>query len=575
MKNVKIGKKIENKQPFELDIERLIETRLLVQAGSGGGKSYVLRKILESTHGKVQHIILDTEGEFSTLREKFDYIIVGKGGDIPADIKTAELLARKVLELRVSVIIDLYELKAHEKHIFIQRFVNSLVEAPKSLWHAALVVIDEAHLYAPQVGSSVASSAIIDLATRGRKRGFCAVLATQRISKLHKDAAAECQNKLIGRTGLDIDLKRAGDELGFSGKENILSLRDLEAGEFYGFGPAFSKAVTKVKIDPVTSTHLEAGTRIKASTPEPTAKVKQILQKLTDLPAEVQKELKDKDSMMARIKELELKLKQSPVPAPAIVKEPDIKGLTESIENKLRKEFEKVYGEKYKKDFAELKSKLINVLKEGEIKAPGKPEVSLNHNYSTQASRPLVAPTVRPVVKPQVKTSAPARSEGVEVSGIGKCERSILAFLAMRAGRAYSKVQIGAMSGYSHTSGSFNNAISKLSSLGLIVKRGSDIEVSPEQLEEVKTLLGNEYQADSRAALELWLNKLGKCPRSIYEMLLTQPDASFSKEELGEATGYSASSGSFNNAISEINTLGLCRKNSDGTISLNPEILDI
>jgi DNA helicase HerA-like ATPase len=39
------------------------------------------------------------------------------------------------------------------------------------------------------------------LATRGRKRGFCAVAATQRLSKLHEGRAAECNNKLIGRTG--------------------------------------------------------------------------------------------------------------------------------------------------------------------------------------------------------------------------------------------------------------------------------------------------------------------------------------------------------------------------------------
>lgn len=44
------------------------------------------------------------------------------------------------------------------------------------------------------------AGAVIDLATRGRKRGQCAVIATQRLSKLHKDAAAEMKNKLIGGT---------------------------------------------------------------------------------------------------------------------------------------------------------------------------------------------------------------------------------------------------------------------------------------------------------------------------------------------------------------------------------------
>ena len=84
--------------------------------------------------------------------------------------------------------------------------------------------------------------------SRGRKRGYCGILATQRLSKLHKDAAAEANNKLIGRAALDIDMRRAADELGFSGKVEQNTLRTLEDGQFYCFGPAISPTVTLVKI---------------------------------------------------------------------------------------------------------------------------------------------------------------------------------------------------------------------------------------------------------------------------------------------------------------------------------------
>src|SRR5579875_3867130 len=79
------------------DLEKLVDTRLLIQANSGGGKSYLIRKILESTFGRVQQIVLDLEGEFGTLAEKFDYLLAGKGLKIPADPRIAETLARKVL----------------------------------------------------------------------------------------------------------------------------------------------------------------------------------------------------------------------------------------------------------------------------------------------------------------------------------------------------------------------------------------------------------------------------------------------------------------------------------------------
>jgi len=190
-------KKIKLNNTVSIDLESLLTTKLLVQANSGGGKSWLLRRILEQSHGQVQQIVIDLEGEFGSLREKYDYILAGKGGDTPAEPRNAAMLARKLLEFRVSAIVDLYELHAQERKHFVKLFLEALVNAPKELWHPVLVVVDEAHVFCPEKGQSEASEAVIDLASRGRKRGFCAILATQRISKLHKDAAAECNNKLI------------------------------------------------------------------------------------------------------------------------------------------------------------------------------------------------------------------------------------------------------------------------------------------------------------------------------------------------------------------------------------------
>lgn len=97
-------------QGHRIDLDRLIESRLLIQANSGGGKSTLIRYICEQTFGEIQQIIFDREGEFATLREKFAYLLVGADGDIAADIRSAKLLAKKVMELQLSVIIDLSEM---------------------------------------------------------------------------------------------------------------------------------------------------------------------------------------------------------------------------------------------------------------------------------------------------------------------------------------------------------------------------------------------------------------------------------------------------------------------------------
>src|SRR5258708_5871117 len=118
-----------------INLPKLIESRLLVQANSGGGKSWLIRRLLEQSHGKVQQIVLDPEGEFKTLREKYDYILAGKDADAPVETRSAALLARKVLELKASIIIDLYELHPQERKRFVKLFLDALINSPKELWH--------------------------------------------------------------------------------------------------------------------------------------------------------------------------------------------------------------------------------------------------------------------------------------------------------------------------------------------------------------------------------------------------------------------------------------------------------
>lgn len=285
-----------------LDLPKLIVSKLLAVANSGGGKSWLIRRIVEQAYGKVQIIIIDPEGEFSTLREKYDFILCGKGMDAPAEPRSAALLARRLLESKTSAIIDLYELHPQERKHFVRLFFESMVNAPKNLYNDCLIVLDEAHKFAPEKDESEAASAVIEMASLGRKRGFSLILATQRISKLSKDAAAECNNKLVGRTSLDIDRKRAADELGITNKEDVLALRNLQPGEFFAFGPAISNEVIKLKVGDVQTSIPKAGRQTKVA--PPSDKIKKELAALADLPQEAEKEAKTMADLQAEIRRL-------------------------------------------------------------------------------------------------------------------------------------------------------------------------------------------------------------------------------------------------------------------------------
>lgn len=275
-----------------VDTQKFLDGKLLLQANTGGGKSWATRRIIEQFAGVVPQIILDPEGEFFTLRQKYpDFILIGKGQEIAADPKSAGLLAHKLIEERVSCIIDLLEMKSAERDLFVKNFLQAMINAPRSLWLPTLLTIDEAQIFAPEKGDSETSSTLKDAGFRFRKRHFGLILATPRISELSKSVASTCKNKLIGQASLDNDMKRSAAEIGFTTKEEVMSLRDLDPGEFYAYGPAFSKRVVRLKIGKTTTQHGDSAA-VDAKVAKPSPKVQKALAILATVPQAAEKEAK-------------------------------------------------------------------------------------------------------------------------------------------------------------------------------------------------------------------------------------------------------------------------------------------
>jgi len=315
MSTIVLGK--SGLKPITLDLDRLIRTRLLVQANSGGGKSYLLRRLAEQLFGKIPVLLIDPEGEFATLRERFGYVLVGKGGETPADPRSAALVAHRLLELQASAVCDLYEMPVRERHRWIRLFLEALIDAPKRLWRPTIIVVDEAHGFAPEKGhgESEASDAMIGLATRGRKRGFACVFATQRLGKLRKDVAAELLNVLIGQTFVDIDRKRAAEALGIPAKEERAffdQVKVMEPGSFWGLGRALAMERVLIHIGPVQTTHPEPGSARHSAAPPPAPdRVRALLPRLQDLPKEAEERAQTLSDLRQEILRLRAEVRQA------------------------------------------------------------------------------------------------------------------------------------------------------------------------------------------------------------------------------------------------------------------------
>lgn len=288
-----------------VDLLQLVLSKLLVQANSGGGKSWAIRFLLEQTHGRIQHIVIDREGEFATLREQFPYLLVGKEGEIAADVRTAALLPRKLLELGVSAIIDLSDMSVPQQREYVAKFIGTMNDLPRELWRDALVVVDEAHIFAPETGKvhgPIASKEALSMAgATWRKRGWGLVLATQRLAKLDKDTASECLNKMIGRTSED-DVKRAREELRLD-VERAQGLRSLKPGTFWVYGPAIAEDALLVRTGDVVTHPPKRGKLREPAPPTPEA-IQSIMGALADLPQEAEAEARTVDDLRKRNAEL-------------------------------------------------------------------------------------------------------------------------------------------------------------------------------------------------------------------------------------------------------------------------------
>ncbi len=376
-------------------------------------------------------------------------------------------------------------------------------------------------------------SAVIDLATRGRKRGYCAVLATQRLSKLHKDAAAECNNKLIGRTGLDIDRKRAAEELGFTSKEATLALRQLEPGEFFAFGPAISPEVTKVQIGSVTTSHPKAGDRILTEPTPPTAKIKSILGKLADLPEEAAAEARTIEDLQAQNRELRHKLALALKSQPASAQEQIDRAVTLALAQKERA----ITGERQRYEQA-LKIAQDTLAKIAAL-ASGN---DLALSQSTLPAAPI----------PAGRQSSPLAATDKQI--VGGALRMIQT-LASRYPMTFTKPQLATLSKMSPRSGSYSTYLSLLKSRGFIQLEGNQISITEAGL-EFAGAYPQEPQTQEQI-ISMWRENLQGGARRMFDILIGVYPARKTKQDLGLEADMSPTSGSFSTYLSMLKSNGL------------------
>lgn len=561
--------------PVQLQVDELAETRLLITATSGGGKTGTVFKLCEQAVTQMQVIIIDRESEYAPLRREFPFVLVGPEGEAVPSVRTAALLAERLLELGASAILDLYEMKRADQHEFVKAFLTALVEAPKRLWPAnqnrlCMVVVDEAHLFVPENGepSSVASEAVEALATRGRKRGLISVFATQRLAALSKTAAAMCLNTLVGLTS-DIDEDRAAKQLRIGSREAktafVQTVARLRVGQFYAYGRAFGlQEAVLFQVDRANTLPEKKARKLMAAPPPPAA-IRDFLPQLADLPQEAEKKARTEADLRAdlhianrRIKELESQPKESSVDEETVkmLKE-KLVTLGESVDALQRcAEEQEARDERVRGLLVELQSLMAPV------------GTSTAHATASKArgEATRIVDSITPKAPPRVlnPTFRPIPADGEPISGPEQRILNALAWMEAVGVDEPEQPAVAFLADYTYGSGGYNNPRGRLRQRGLIEY------ISGDKLKLTATGKNVAQYPDidptNEALHEAVLDKLPNPEGRILTVLLKHWPKAIDSTKLAEASGYTPGSGGFNNPRGRLKTLGLVEYPSPGMV---------
>lgn len=538
--------KLKISPSISLPLDAVTQT-FAILAKKGKGKSYTASIMAEEMlKAGQQAVILDPTGAWWGLQSSADgksegFPVVVFGGDhanIPLEETAGEIIAQSIIEQGFSAIIDLSLFRKGQANRFVAMFLENLYRLNRNPLH---LFVDEADAFAPQksfADEARTLGAMEDIVRRGRKRGIGCTMITQRPAVINKNVLTQCE--ILITLGLshpkDIDAVMEWVNVHAEQKQAqkmIESLPSLPIGTAWIWSPEWMNVFEKIKIR-------ERETFDSGATPKPGEVIKNPkkmakidIEKLGNAIAQTveKKKADDPRELKKKITELQKQLKVDTVKLAEIkIEEKEIHVLKDSQIERLEKLFEKQ-----------------NILSQEVLQA-----IKLVTTFKKQ---PAPQPKIVSPVHPRKEFTTILRQPHENGNGsLGRCERSILTVLAQRSGQKSSRSQVGILSGYSSSSGGFNNSISKLRQLGYMTGHSDDMQVTDDGLSAV----GNFEPLPTGTDLHnYWMNKLPKCEGTILKYLIEQHPSGMSKEEIGSTTNYSHTSGGFNNALSKLRTLEL------------------
>ena len=223
---------ISNDLPLEL--EQIIGQCVAILGIRGSGKSNTAGVLFEEL---LKHnyplSIVDIDGEYFGLKEKFEILVAGSGDgvEIEVDVDSAEEIARVSMEKNVPVVLDLSGFLSGERTEFLKEYLTALWNLAGKLRRPYIIGIEEAHEFIPQGVRTELKELIARVALRGRKRGLGAIIVSQRSAKVEKDVLSQAGMLFLHRVVHEADMRVYGELLPWKKTEVKEMVNALETGD--------------------------------------------------------------------------------------------------------------------------------------------------------------------------------------------------------------------------------------------------------------------------------------------------------------------------------------------------------
>lgn len=554
---------------LDLPIDALTRAGTVTGQRGTGKTSTEVVEVEEASKARCPSVIIDPTDAWWGLRSNAagdgpglpHVVFGGDHGHLPLRDDAGAVMARLVVEQRLAAVFSLVQMRKGAQLRFVAEFLEELYHLNRD---ALLVVIDEAHRFAPQQMRDTerggygarALGALIDVATLGRKNGLGIRLVTQRLARLHKDVVEACElmivHRLLGpndRKAIEAWLRDAGqeDEAAALGRrlpklkrgQALVYAPDLEIlGEYTirekrTFDSSGTPEVGAARVEPKGLADVDLAA-IEASIGETLERAKQ------DDPKELRK----------RIRELERRLAERPAAEPERIEVPvEVEKVVEVPIVSL--ELESAVG-RAQLAIADAVAAIADI-EDGERPPAAPPDRPMAAPKTPAVNRQKL-PKIPP--PPRAPREPVAHSNGAgDVSPARKRILDALAALEVIGVRSPSKTQLALFAQASPKSSGYTNNLGALRTAGLIDYPAPGAAALTD---DGRAIADSSDAPSTHDELLAYVRQLVGPARSriIDALVNVYPDA-LPKDELADRAGASASSSGYTNNLGSLRSLGL------------------